>query len=279
MPSSAFAAGRFASTTVCGCFPPRPPPPSTPCPACGLLTPLPLDALSLADRHAALTSLPPSTPLALYGHAFLLSPLHARPPAIAQWRARGDALADAALAALAASRAPPTAAALRLAAAAGDAACAALLASATTLPPWADAARMARGGRVWFENAPVLGTALLNLSLLGGFGASELNAVLVAAGGLLGSRASVHQRITETLQFVNDVCAAGGLLPGGAGQAAVLSVRLLHARARARVLATAKTGGHIPNGVGPPPPLLRPPSPPPRPSLPATSSSRSWPSP
>lgn len=246
--SAAFNVGRFRERRLCACSQRAPGPGS--CNCCGLLLPEDISGLTLTQRLALLEVVPLGSALTLFGHEFVWSRDHARPAEVAQWRSRVDTIADSALAALIASDGTRDAAdALEAASARGSQAAAALLACAE-LPPWVDADRVTRGGHIWFLYAPVLGPALLNLSLLGGYGASAINAVLVNSGGLLGSRDAVHRRITRTLQFVNDVASAGSLARGERGWRACLDVRLLHARVRANVRskssASALTVGSCP---------------------------------
>lgn len=87
------------------------------------------------------------------------------------------------------------------------------------------------------QNAVAASTVLFNVSLLGGFGASRINAVLRCTGYLSHSRDSSCRRLTETAQMVTDVVAGpASLRPGGEGWSSAVSVRLLHAAVRTGLL-------------------------------------------
>jgi hypothetical protein len=118
-------------------------------------------------------------------------------------------------------------------------ACAALHAAATTRPSWLDDAAVARGQCVFVRYAGVAELALLELSLVGGFSAPNINKVLMATGYL--ANAHTARRLYETNQLVVDCLPEGSLVPGtGVGWRACLRVRLLHARVRQRLLRTAR---------------------------------------
>jgi hypothetical protein len=232
-----------------------------------------LTSLPLPARVAVLEAAAPGTRVALLGYRLTVSGRHLKPSALAAWRGVGDPDADAAVAALRAARAgaagagaggagggggcPYSAAAasvdaLGALAAGGDAAAARFLASASTPPAWVDWARVDAGVAFFRANAGLIGVALLNLSLLGGFGAPDINETLLRAGGLAGARDTANRRLMETLQFVLDVAATpGGLAPGGPGWRACINVRLLHAGVRAR--AAAAGGARAPGGARHPP--------------------------
>lgn len=223
------------------------------CTRCCAVVPYDLSSLGYSERQAFLETVPAGTALTLHGHNFAWTSSHARPSEVTKWRMEADPLADAAFASLergtlSAGRGISALSAHVIANGDADTACAALL-SAAELPTWADEGMCDRGGAVWFSNAPVLGPCLLGLSLLGGFGSSAINETLVSAGGLAGSRDSVHRRLTETLQFVNDVSSPGALRRGRRGWAAAMDIRLLHARVRARLAATEDHRGAAATGA------------------------------
>ena len=239
MSSSLFNVGRYAEKTICACDISGGVAAAevlSLCARCSRIIPYDLSLLSYTARVTFLESVKSGKALTLHGHNFIWSVKHERPSTVLAWRGVADPLADAALAELGVDSCD---AAKVLAAAAaehhhGSGTASSALLSAMDLPPWADAAKCRRGGEIWFVNAPTLGPCLLGLSLLGGFGSSAINETLVAAGGLTGSRDRVHRRLIETLQFVNDVC-SGSLERGGQGWRAILDVRMLHARVRARI--------------------------------------------
>jgi hypothetical protein len=102
---------------------------------------------------------------------------------------------------------------------------------AETVPQWVDWDRIRRGQEFFLRNAGSLCVALLNLALIGGFGAPKINAVLQATGYLTRGKGT-QRRLSETLQMVLDCIPAGALRPGGRGWHSVLNVRLLHAGVR-----------------------------------------------
>lgn len=237
-----FNVGRYAEASICTCVARASPPTST-CASCSHDVPRDLNGLNYEERLAYLETVPNGTLLTLFGYTMRTSPSHMRPSKIRELRQCGDALADAAIMSLP-SNSADLYVAVEAAAARGDAAARALL-DACALPAWADAARCARGGALFFENAPTFAVALLNLSLLGGFGAAAINETLVANRVLLGSRDRVHRRLIETLFFVLDVT-GGSFARGERGFRAAVRVRLLHARVRQRV----RAGGQHHGGGG-----------------------------
>jgi hypothetical protein len=107
-----------------------------------------------------------------------------------------------------------------------------------SLPP-SEWGRVERGQAFFARNAAGCGICLLNLSLIGGFGASDINKVLEGTGYLSShNRDAVHRRLLETLSFVIDVSEGGreGLSPGGKGWRSCCNVRLMHASVRLRLL-------------------------------------------
>ena len=186
--------------------------------------------------------------MALYGLHFELGDDHLRPSEIDCLAKVGDPLGDNAAAALRALRVPITLDALLRAAKNGNLACQALLDSVNSMPSWADRSRLDNAGRLWFLHFPCLAVSLLHLSLLGSFTAPAINATLVTASRLTSSRDVVYRRVIETLEFVNDVCLPNALEIGGPGWRAAVSVRLIHAAARAKVREARASGRPMPGG-------------------------------
>ena len=155
---------------------------------------------------------------------------------------QGDALADAAVEALAELPRAERRALIREALAtipAGEpppslpAPLAELIAGACRVPPWVDWARIERAGAV-FRRAGLLGGATLGLgSLVYGYAAPAGNKPL-AFSGRLTERAD--RRLAETGHFVTAVCAPGGTAPGAPGWEISLQVRLMHAQVRRLLL-------------------------------------------
>ncbi len=215
------------------------------------------------------------TPFALLGINDVWSSEHMRPSKLLAMRGIGDPLADAvavllddpAVAAQVAggsgSGCPVTGAwtavdKLALLAARGDAAAQALWRDLAQPPAWLSWERLARGQNFYREYTVAGGVALLNASLIGGFGSRKINAVLTATGYMTAHRDAVHRRLAETAQLVVDVTEPGQLRPppaevpsspaaaraaaAGAGAAwrSAANVRLLHAAVRVRLLRRTK---------------------------------------
>lgn len=105
------------------------------------------------------------------------------------------------------------------------------------VPFWVDPARCDRGGHVFFRCGPFGGIAL-------GFG--SLARAYCSAGGnkpLIFTRALLEdtpRRVANTGKFVCAVSGPGGLRVHGPGYAAVVRVRLMHARVRQSLLLDAR---------------------------------------
>jgi hypothetical protein len=104
-----------------------------------------------------------------------------------------------------------------------------LLAAVEATPPWVDRARIERGGRLFFR-AGVLGGLALARSLVGGYASPVGNKPLVLSGRL---EHDVSRRLAETGVYVAATHSPEGLQRGGAGFAANVRVRLIHAMVRA----------------------------------------------
>jgi ER-bound oxygenase mpaB/B'/Rubber oxygenase, catalytic domain len=96
-------------------------------------------------------------------------------------------------------------------------------------PFWADAARAARGGAVLLRTGIFGGLVLAFRSLVLGYCSPAGNKPLVFSGRL---RESASRRVSETGRFVQSVTLAGGLMPGAPGVVATARVRLMHAQVR-----------------------------------------------
>jgi hypothetical protein len=108
----------------------------------------------------------------------------------------------------------------------------------STTPDWVDPARLDRGGDLFLRYLPASTAALFFLSLVGGFSAPLITKVLSCTGYMTSSGSATMKRLLETFQMVAECTLHGseGLAPGGVGWKAVLRVRFLHAKVRARVL-------------------------------------------
>ena len=110
----------------------------------------------------------------------------------------------------------------------------ALFAAIDVVPPWVDRARLARGARVFHRAGVLGGIALGARSLVGGYASPVGNKPLVLSGRL---EHDVPARLAETGAYVAATHAPGGLDRFGAGFAANVGVRLIHAHARAMAAA------------------------------------------
>jgi hypothetical protein len=108
--------------------------------------------------------------------------------------------------------------------------------------------RVRSGAEFFCANILAAGTCLMNLSLIGGFGAWRINKVLESTGYLAAGRDDVHRRLLETLSFVLSCCGASSsrdsqaMEPDGDGWRAVFAVRLLHSSVRTRLTSCGR--GH-----------------------------------
>ncbi|MBL8603406.1 MAG: DUF2236 domain-containing protein [Myxococcales bacterium] len=149
---------------------------------------------------------------------------------------RGDPLADAAVASLAerprAAREALIDRCLREGVARVDdapEAVRAFFAELDEVPFWVDPERIARGG-AFFLRAGILGGLVLGTySLVAGYCSPAGNKPLMFSGRL---EDDVPRRLAETSRFVQAVSLPGGMARGGAGFAATVKVRLIHAAVR-----------------------------------------------
>jgi hypothetical protein len=210
---------------------------------------------SYDDRIAELDAAPNGRFIDMNGMLFKLGPSHLRPSQLEPWRLVGDPLADCAASNIVADPAQhahsrssglydygyQAVARVESMSAAGDAAATALIDSMRVLPPWADMQRVASGAEFFCANIVAAGTCLMNLSLIGGFGAWRINKVLERTGYLASGRDDVHRRLLETLSFVLSCCSPcpphtrQAMLPDGGGWRAVFATRMLHANVRVRL--------------------------------------------
>jgi ER-bound oxygenase mpaB/B'/Rubber oxygenase, catalytic domain len=115
---------------------------------------------------------------------------------------------------------------------------------ASAIPPWVDWQRIALGQQFFARNIGPIGLALLNLSLIGGFGAPKINKVLDGTGYLSRGNGTAR-RLSETLQMLLDCCVDAGspghdnaLRPWNKGWKSTLNVRLLHSGVRTWLMKT-----------------------------------------
>jgi len=100
------------------------------------------------------------------------------------------------------------------------------------VPAWVDLAAVEAGQRLFQRMGRTADFALRDVALMGGYQASAFNKTLVLTGALSGGNA---RRVAETMQWVADCTAVGGLARGAPGYVSTLHVRLMHAMVRRRV--------------------------------------------
>jgi hypothetical protein len=106
--------------------------------------------------------------------------------------------------------------------------------AAQPLPPWADAARIARAEKVFMDHGALSVTILFCASLPECYVVPDLAAVLHATGQL---EERAEHRIRTTGAMIFPVMMKGGLTrPDGGGIAQILKVRLIHAMIRNLIL-------------------------------------------
>lgn len=198
------------------------------------------------DHLAVIDSVPNGTRLKRFGFYAIVSAAHKRRCDLDPLRQVGDVFADHAYDAWLSHRRSAACPGSRdiLAELESDALAVTspvshFLKAAAIVPEWLDVETLRRATLVHWKHSLGIGTALLNLSLVGGFGSPRINAVLGCTGYLAaGSRDTVYRRLIETLAMIVD-CFDGGpdaMLPGGKGWRSALNVRLLHAAVRHRLL-------------------------------------------
>lgn len=94
-------------------------------------------------------------------------------------------------------------------------------------PPWVDWALIDRGARLLQRMGPNAHDVLEQLSLVGGYRFGGPTDLLVATGGLTGSR--TRRRLAETQHWTIALSEPGALRPGGEGWRLTVHVRTMHA--------------------------------------------------
>ncbi|KAJ3369371.1 hypothetical protein GGF31_005275 [Allomyces arbusculus] len=124
----------------------------------------------------------------------------------------------------------------------------AMWAQVTTVPDWVDWDQIADGQSFFWQNTVAISWVLSMGTLLGGYSAASIAAVLDATGYLSGRGDGdriVMRRVLETgHMLLLAMQSIEGLRPGGDGWTCVVNVRFLHALVRRRVLAKAKSGAY-----------------------------------
>jgi len=189
---------------------------------------------------------------ARYGRSFVWTGQHLRREELDGWRQRGDPDADEVVALLQPKRGEDVVAAVRQAAASTSAApgaherqavCERFLHTYGPLPRWVVMDRVQAGAAVFLRYFPAAGAALYFLSLVGGFSAPLIVEVLRCTGYLTASKGpATLLRLLETLQMIAACVVPDGsegpcMAPSNKGWEAVLHVRFLHAKVRARIMA------------------------------------------
>lgn len=109
----------------------------------------------------------------------------------------------------------------------------AFLEESSTLPDWADPAKIKRGEQIFTNHGPLCLAALISASLPDTYALRNIAAVLDTTQQL---EAHAKRRILETAQLLMDVMFVGGLSASGRGIRATQRVRLLHASIRHLIL-------------------------------------------
>lgn len=99
-------------------------------------------------------------------------------------------------------------------------------------PDWVDDRLLAEGVRVFQTAGMSAYYALRDLALMGGYQAAGFNKTLVLTGALNGR---APRRVAETMKWVNDITATGGMARFAGGFKSTVHVRLVHALIRRRV--------------------------------------------
>ncbi len=148
-----------------------------------------------------------------------------------------DALADAAIGALAPGALGEAQLSAGLAAEPGaPAALVSLIQTARRVPPWVEWDRIERGGRFFLRTGILGGLVLALRALIHGYAAPAGNKPLILSGRL---REAAAPRLHETSRFVQAVVRPGGLRVGAEGWRITLRVRLMHAKVRRMILASS----------------------------------------
>ena len=101
------------------------------------------------------------------------------------------------------------------------------------MPAWLRPELVEQGQRLFQRMGRTADFALRDGALMGGYQASAFNKTLILTGALAGGNA---RRVAETMQWVADCTAVGGLARGAPGYRSTLHVRLMHAMVRRRLL-------------------------------------------
>lgn len=101
-----------------------------------------------------------------------------------------------------------------------------------TWPDWVDPTRLDAGARACHRSGLTGMQVLRDAALMAGYQAGAINQTLVRTGSLA---RGAQRRVAETTHWWLDCTALRGLSPRGAGFAATLRVRLMHAIVRARL--------------------------------------------
>lgn len=117
----------------------------------------------------------------------------------------------------------------------------------SSLPDWADTARIKRGQAVFEEFGPECCIALFCASLPSAYASTKGVHVLSQTAQLA---TNTRRRILETGQFLVDVMSPDGLAAGGKGVRTIQHVRLMHAAVRHLIRVHARTAA--PAAVPPP---------------------------
>ncbi len=104
------------------------------------------------------------------------------------------------------------------------------LEASSKLPPGTDMQRILRAQEFFSRQGPALGVVLMYSSLPSLYAGAQGGVQILAMTGQLANH--YRRRAAETLRFILDVMAPGGLAPDGKGIRAAQKVRLMHATIR-----------------------------------------------
>jgi len=102
-----------------------------------------------------------------------------------------------------------------------------LIALVSAVPDWVDWDLIDRGARLFARMGSNAANVLLQLSLVGGYRFGGPSDLLVATGGLTGSR--TRRRLAETHHWAASMFDPGALRPGGEAWRLTVHVRVMHA--------------------------------------------------
>lgn len=117
----------------------------------------------------------------------------------------------------------------------------------SSLPTWADPARILQGQKLFTRHGWLMSAGLLCSSLPQAYCGANGARVLTQTQGMT---RHVYRRILETAQFLFDVCVEGNFATGGRGIRAAQKVRLMHGAIRHLILLKGEWDADVDGGLG-----------------------------